>query len=322
MIARVVSFSILKKCNPGSCNHDEIDKLNWSDLKYFLAVARTGSLTAASELLNSSPATVSRRLSELEADLGIKLFSRHASGYLLTDDGSGLVDRAEAAESAMIRVERAAAGRSAAASGQVRVATAENIANYLIIPALSEFNAQFPEVVLEIHTGVRSVNLTRREADIALTMRRPRQGNVLVKKIGELGYGVYGTKDLAARFSKNPADVGAHADYIGWAEEYGHLDIAEWAKELFKQRAPSFVTHSLRGQLIGAKEGLGLAILPCLLGASEPSLIEVKGAMKRRSQDIWLVTHKDLRHSMRVVAVFEFLEQLIRNHAKALSGKN
>lgn len=296
--------------------------LNWSDLKYFLAVARTGSLSGAAGQLNSSPATVSRRLGELERALELKLFSRHANGYILTDDGSGLMDRAEAAETAMLRVERAAAGRGETASGQVRLATAENIANQLIIPALATFNAQFPDVVVEIHTGVRSVNLTRREADIALTMNRPRQGNVLVKKVGELGYGIYGSLQCVKGLDEARGLSEQDVDFIGWAEEYGHLDVAAWSKDVFGAQSPSFITHSLRAQVIGAREGLGLAVLPCILGDAEPGLIEVEGAFERRCQDIWLVTHQDLRQSMRVVAVFEFIEQLVRMNARQLSGRS
>jgi DNA-binding transcriptional LysR family regulator len=296
--------------------------MNWNDLRYFLAVSRTGNLTSAGINLKCSPATVSRRLEFLEESIGLKLFSRHQTGYVLTDDGVSLLHQAETAETAMFKVERAAAGKSEAASGLVKIATAENIANHLIIPKLPEFRKKFPDLSIELNTSVSAANLMRREADIALTLKRPRHATLLIKKVGELGFAVYGAPNYTSSLKGTIEEQIKRATFVAWAEEYGHLDLSIWLTDINQNKLPALITHSIRGQLLGAKAGLGLAILPCLLGDNESGLQRFPYTLEGRTQDIWLVTHQDLRHSMRVVAVFEFLESLIHENAKSLSGKN
>jgi DNA-binding transcriptional LysR family regulator len=110
------------------------------------------------------------------------------------------------------------------------------------------------------------------------------------------------------------------ADFLAWAEEYGHLGMSEWLADLNQDRVPSLITHSIRGQLIGAKAGLGLAILPCLLGDSEIGLQRLPYGLEGKSQDVWLVTHQDLRQSMRVIAVLDFLTSLMKENASSISG--
>lgn len=295
--------------------------MNWDDLKFFLAIARTGSLTAASDVLKSSPATVSRRLDQLEHALGIKLFSRHQTGYALTDEGAAMMDRAEAAEHAMTRIERAAIGRTIDATGHVRLATAENIANHIIIPALPEFHALHPNITLEIHTGITSLNLTRREADIALRLARPTQGHVAVKKVGVQGYALYGSKDYIASLPGEGAKCTKQARYIGWAEEFSTLPMRNWLGAVAPSRPPILITHSLYAQVVAARAGLGLAILPCFLGDPDPDLEKIPSSVDEQTQEIWLVTHQDLRSSRRVSAVGDFLTNLIQRNSALFSGQ-
>ena len=157
------------------------DPLLWDDARVFLAIARSGTLSGAAHALRMGVATVSRRLDRLEAALGLPLFSRHQQGYRLTDDGEALLERAEALEHAGLAFGEAGQGQVA---GTVRLATAENLANPLIIPSLPTLFAQHPELRVELVTGVQTVNLHRRDADLAVRMVKPDAGHLTLRRLG------------------------------------------------------------------------------------------------------------------------------------------
>ncbi|MFS2019466.1 LysR family transcriptional regulator, partial [Massilia sp. CT11-108] len=166
--------------------------MDWNDLKYFLEVARGGSLTRAADVLRVSQSTVGRRIAELEARLATRLFARYQTGYHLTDEGRELLGRAEAVEDNMLAFERGASGLSPGVSGLVRLATSDNLASDLVIPALPRFVARHPQLRLEIVTTTAAVELGRRDADLALRLVRPSHGNLKARRLGAMSYGVYG----------------------------------------------------------------------------------------------------------------------------------
>ena len=169
--------------------------MEWDDLKFFLAVARSGGLSGAAEKLRVSPSTVSRRLSNLEHALAVSLFAHHQTGYILTDDGSELLIHAEQVEASITYLEMNVAGRDQQPEGLVKLATAENLANHVIIPELGRFKQQYPKILLEISTGIGSVSLSRREADLGVRLHRPTQGNVNIRKIDTQNFGLYASDD-------------------------------------------------------------------------------------------------------------------------------
>ncbi|MBM1814174.1 LysR family transcriptional regulator [Sulfitobacter pseudonitzschiae] len=291
------------------------DALNWNDTPAFLAVARTGTLTGAAASLGAGVATVSRRIERLEAALGVPLFARAQTGYQLTDEGTALMPRAEALEAAMEGFQSAAqAGRGV--RGHVRLATAENLANPLLIPSLASLLATHPGLTVEVSTDVASVNLHKRDADLAVRMVRPTRGHLTVRRIGTLGFGLYGAVDYMAQ---RCGGVGFEADsYIGWADRFGDLPAAQWLARSFRDTAPVVVTSTLASQLSAARAGLGLAVLPHFL-AQEAGLERLPVELGV-DQDIWLVMHSDLMASQRVRVVADHLVGVIDAHAARLRG--
>tara|TARA_R110002033_G_scaffold25018_7_gene58227 strand:- start:90 stop:974 length:885 start_codon:yes stop_codon:yes gene_type:complete len=291
------------------------DALNWNDTPAFLAVARTGTLTGAAASLGAGVATVSRRIERLEAALGVPLFARAQTGYQLTDEGSALMPRAEALEAAMDGFQSAAqAGRGV--RGHVRVATAENLANPLLIPSLGSLLAAHPGLTVEVSTDVASVNLHKRDADLAVRMVRPTRGHLTVRRIGSLGFGLYGSVDYVAQ---RGGGTGLEGDsYIAWADRFGDLPAAQWLARSFRDAAPAVVTSTLASQLSAAKAGLGLAVLPHFL-AREAGLERLPVELGV-DQDIWLVMHSDLMASQRVRVVADHLVAVIEAHGAALRG--
>ncbi len=291
------------------------DALNWNDTPAFLAVARSGTLTGAAASLGAGVATVSRRIERLEDALGVPLFARAQTGYQLTDEGTALLPRAEALEAAMDGFRSAAdAGRGV--RGHVRVATAENLANPLLIPSLGPLLAAHPGLTVEVSTDVASVNLHKRDADLAVRMVRPTRGHLTVRRIGALGFGLYGS---AGYMAQRGDGVGFETDsYIGWADRFGDLPAAQWLARSFRDTAPVVVTSTLAAQLSAARAGLGLAVLPHFL-ARDAGLQQVPVELGV-DQDIWLVMHSDLMASQRVRVVADHLVSVIEAHGAQLRG--
>src|ERR1700730_9188059 len=172
--------------------------MEWDDLKHFLAVARSGSLTDAARALNTSAATVGRRIAALESRLGARLFDRKQTGYTLTESGEAIRLKAEEVEEAVLSVERAALGRDLRATGKVLGARTDYIAALVIAPHLAKFRRCFPGISLEVIASTDVFNLTRRDADIALRTVRPTQGDLVIRCAGSWNCGLYAAKTYAA----------------------------------------------------------------------------------------------------------------------------
>lgn len=291
--------------------------LLWDDARVFLAIARGGTLSRAAVMLEMGIATVSRRLDRLEEALGVRLFSRHQTGYRLTDDGEALLERAEALEFAGQSFGDAAQQQGRVA-GCVRLATAENLANPLIIPSFPLLFAQYPDLRVEVISGVQAVNLHRRDADLAIRMVRPESGNVTIKQLGTLGFGLYGARSyLDTRRAGLTSPLFDEDCFIGWSESHRHLPAAKWLTRLLSGKPCRLETNSLAAQLSATVAGLGLAVLPHYL-ARQVGLVCLLPA-PQADQSIWLVLHTDLAHSRRVRAVADHLLQLFEEKRSVLT---
>lgn len=263
-------------------------------------------------------ATVSRRIERLEATVGQPLFLRQQSGYRLTDDGAALVERAEEMEAAALSLT-SELRQEAPISGIVRLATAENLATGLILPELGRLRKGFPQLTLEIVTDIATINLHRRDADIALRMVKPERGNVSLQRLGMLGYGLYGAPGyVATQNSSTDAGFFDAYDFIGWTETYAGLPAAQWIERMLRGRAPAITTTSLATQLTACMEGFGLAVLPHFL--ARPNSLTCLDSDLGIDQSIWLVTQSDLAQSRRVRVVADFVRELVKRHGAKLSG--
>ncbi len=285
--------------------------VHWNDLTFFLAVAREGSLTAAAQTLKTSPATVGRRIAALEELLGAHLFDRRQSGYLLSQAGTSLLKTAEIAEEAVLSFEREALGQDVTPSGVVRLAVTDDMAAYVIGPNLGELQRRHPDIRLEIASGVGLTDLYRREADIALRATRPEQSDLIIRRIGKVDFALYASRSYvkAKRLRPGLQEL-SDLSVITWTEDLAHLTGGPW----FAAHAPSarvaLTATSPRVQMEACKAGLGLAILPCFAGDSDPNLVCLLGPDQVLSLDNWVVVHRDIARTPRIRAVMDFLVSL------------
>ncbi|SNY93592.1 transcriptional regulator, LysR family [Cohaesibacter sp. ES.047] len=291
--------------------------LVWDDLRIFLAISREGTLSGAAKRLRLGLATVSRRMERLEASVGQPLFVRQQTGYRLTEDGTAMVERAEEME-ATARSLTSGMAEKPEVSGRVRLATAENLATGLLLPKLPDFRAKYPRLTIDLVTDIATVNLHRRDADLALRMVKPDRGHVSLQSLGTLGYGLYASDSyLAQRASNADAAKFEADDFITWGEAQAHLPAAQWMESRLQGRAPVLSTSSVATQLAACRAGVGFAILPHFLARRE-GLICLDGELGI-DQTIWLVTQSDLIRSRRIQVVAEFCRSIVRQHRDALA---
>ncbi len=294
--------------------------MDWNDLRYFLAVARTGSLTQTSANLKVSQSTVSRRIAELEASMGMTLFQRHQTGYSLTDEGREVLRHAELVEDGIMALERGAAGLDKKPTGTVRLATSENLATDLIIPALPAFRERYPGICLELITNTATAELGRREADIALRVVRPMRGNLMVRRVGHMTYSVYGSRDYVEQHPAIEGEPLGGRHFIAWDDSHAFMPAAIWLAREHPACKIALVTSSLPTQIAAVRAGLGLAVIPDFL-ATRDDFVAVVPSDQMFSAEVWLVTHADLVASARVKAVGDFLSEQVMQANPQLSAR-
>lgn len=303
--------------------------LDWDDLRFFLAVAAAGSLSAAARELNVNTTTVLRRIGNLEEALEARLFERLRSGYTLTQDGTRLLQSLEPIDSSLSSLQRDFQAAGGAFRGQVRLSASEIIAGGLIGPALPPFFAAHPDIALDIiadpsltaqNAAPRLLNVLR-DIDIALRLERPIQGDMLVRKLCDVAYGLYGTADYVAAYGRVPenGDLSGHR-IIGFSEEDRPVGPVWWLSRAEKAAHVVMRSSSVATRLSAVETGTSIAALPCFIGAQRPDLQPLLGPDMVGTLELWLLTRGDLASLSHVRAVMDFLVDTVATAAPRLAG--
>jgi DNA-binding transcriptional LysR family regulator len=287
-----------------------MNAMQWDDVRYFLALARQGSLSATARWLDIEHSTVARRVSSLERALGLKLFDRLARGWTLTAEGQTLYEHACLLEENMQALQRAAQGQSALA-GRVRVSLPPQLLSYFVLPHLDEFHARYPQIELELIGERRSSNLGRGEADIALRMSEPREPDLVARTLGQVSYGLYGTAACGAL--KDPEQI-----FIGFDDSMPHLPQKLWLDSHAGARRYALRTNDMTAMCQAAAQGWGIAMLPGFLAATEHRLKLLPASVSPPSLPVYLVMHADVRRAPRVRCTADYLIEMFDKHASAL----
>ena len=298
---------------------------DWNELRLVLAVARAGSLTSAAKALGIDHSTVFRRLNAAEEKLGVRLFERLPGGvYEATGAGERVASSAERMEDVALALDRDIAGRDHRLSGRLRVTSSETLAHRVLTPHLAAFRAAHAGIVVELVIDNRVLSLSRREADVALRPIRPREGDLWGRKLADIGWSAYGSRDYGAA-NKLPLssarDLGRHP-LIGWDETATRIGATDWLERAAPSEAFVYRTASLVNQLAAAKAGIGLAVLPCYLADPEPELVRaLRGVVPELATELWIVTHADLKSTARVRAFFDLVGNGLVKERKLFEGR-
>jgi DNA-binding transcriptional LysR family regulator len=287
--------------------------LDWDDLRFFLAVARTGSLSAAARDLHCTQSTVGRRLSSLEARLGVRLLNRTPHGYVLAPAGEVALRHAERIAAEAAAVERAVGGRDAQLAGNVTVACIESVASNILAPCFAALHRDYPEVVIELVPAARHLSLPGREADISIHQRRPEQQEVVVRRIGGITFGLYASPGYLERFGAPVfADGCAGHRVIALPDDLHDLPQMRWLTDLTAKARVVLKTPSYENRLSAALAGDGIACLPRFHAAEIAGLRQIDDpAMPAPVADLWLAVHKDNRRVRRVRAVVQSISDAV-----------
>ena len=297
---------------------------DWNDLRFFLALARAAGLGPAAALLRVDATTVGRRLTALERRLGVRLFERRRQGFALTDEGRRLLPRAEAVERGVFDFERAAEGGRGEPEGELRVTTTELFGPLFVVPSLLEFRTRYPAIDVRLHATIGTLDLGRREADVALRLmqRRP-EGDALVARLaGETPVAVYASEAYLRRrgVPRGKADLAAH-DWLGFDEALEHVPEAQWLAG--RARPPRYALRSASPRVLldACLHGLGLGIFGRFVEASFPSLRRLSVGEGLPVHPIWITYHQDSKGLGKVRAFVDFFLALARREGARLRGE-
>lgn len=290
---------------------------DWEDVRYFLAVAREGSVRAAAERLEVTHSTVLRRIAQFEKRLGAQMFEKLPSGYRLTNAGEEILEFAEQMEASSNRLETRVFGRDQSVHGRLRVTLAPTLATHLLMPDLAEFARLHPEVEIEILPSGELSNLTNRQADVAIRVVYDRSTlplNLHGLKGPELFGGVYISRDLLAAWRAGAADK------IRWIV-ISQNGIPDWARqgEVPTAEVPIKTTDG-GAQIAAVRQGLGMTVLPCFVGDADSMLARVPGTVLHKHGTLWLLTHGETRKTKRVRLFTEFVSRRLSAYAPLIAG--
>lgn len=284
--------------------------MDWENAKYFLAVARSGSLAGAGRALGVRHSTVLRRIAQLEQQLGIALFERHPDGYALTAAGRETLTAVLSLEDGFTALERRLSGRDLRLSGVVRVATIALLGAWLC-ESLARFHDLYPGIRTDLTISPAAANLARHEADIAVRITSAAPEAMTGRRIAVLTHGVY----IARSAPEQAAD-----GWIAYDDHRADLPQARWLAARVPPDRIVMRTNNTGVMLQAVRAGLGNAVLPCFAADVDPALRRTE-TIAGLGQELWLLTHPDLRHTPRVRAVLDFLAAELTRYKPLIEGK-
>jgi DNA-binding transcriptional LysR family regulator len=301
---------------------EERTVLDWDLIRYFLAVARSGSTLTASRELGQSQPTVARRIAALERSIGAALFDRRQAGYRLTERGRALLAEAEAVETAAFRFAETAGAQERRIAGTVRFTTFDMFANLGLGATLQAFGERYPDIRVEVIVTDKVLDLGAGEADVALRGGpRPTEARLVARKVAETEWTAYCSRSYAA----------AHGRPASLAELDGHVLIAgdgnlervpalRWLLEHAPHSPVRYRSNTVQHLAASVKAGLGISMLPVAFFPRDDDLLPLLPPPPELRSEGWLVTHERIRHEPHIRALTDFFAEFIRKRTRAASA--
>jgi DNA-binding transcriptional LysR family regulator len=286
---------------------------NWNDLRIFLALARNGQMLSAARKLGITHTTVARRISLLEESMRIRLVDRSPRGVTLTAAGAALVAHAERMEAEMFAASTELGESESHASGVVRLTTPEAFGTYLIAPHINRLYERHPNLRLELLPESRSVNLNKREADLAVGLSRPIQARIVARRLTDYRLGLY--TSVAYLKKHGPVtDIAELSDhpFVWYVDELIEMPELRYLDQLVAHANTAFRSSSVAAQHNAIAAGFGIGILHRFAASQDPRLVAVLPDQVEASRAYWLWVHADQKRLPRIRAVIEFLDEIIK----------
>jgi DNA-binding transcriptional LysR family regulator len=278
--------------------------MNWDDLKYFLAVAREGSISGGAKKLGVQHSTLSRRLRALESEMGTQLIERKKSGYELTPDGEKLKQAALKMEHELLKVDGNLIGQESRLTGELRVTAINNMASTILMPFFAEFAKTYEDIKLHIMVTNSYASLAERDADIAIRLTNSPLETLIGKRMVTIASTVYASKKYLQKIRKSKSEP----QWLGVSCCGFHQ---AWTKQACSETSHHFNSDDTLLTLSALKQDLGLAYLPCFMGDTEPLLERYCPPDESLNLGLWLLFHPDLKRNAKVLAFREYMSNEI-----------
>ena len=288
---------------------------SWDDFRLVKSIAETRSLTGAADRLALNHSTVFRRLGALEEALGTKLFERSRNGYNTTAAGEDMVALAQRMGEEIDAFERKAAGRDDKPAGELRVTTSDTMLVHLLTPVLASFVKAYPDIKLDIIVANQPLNLSRRDADIAVRATREPPETLVGRRISEIVWSRY-APGIAGFDTADPK-----ARWVGYGENLVNLKVARMMEEEIGPSRIPYRVNTLLSMAQAIAAGIGMGILPCFIGDTFPGLARTGAPITNSGASLWLLTHPDLRHSARVRAFMDHAGAELMKKKRVILGE-
>jgi DNA-binding transcriptional LysR family regulator len=298
--------------------------LDWDNLRIFLELTRSQNLVDAAKKLGIDHSTVSRRMRKFEEQVGTQLFERNNSGYVFTSEGSRLMEYAERIESAVYAATQELGEHNRILSGQVRLGATEGFGSFVLASHLANFCARHPHISVDLIAVPRFVNLSKREADLVVTIERPQTGPYVVTKLTDYRLKLYATQKYLDQHEpiKTLQDLTAHP-MIGYVDDLLFSSELRYIDSVAPDAFRSFRSTSITAQYNLARQGHALAILPCFLAQQCDDLVPLLDTENGVNlvRTFWLVSPSERRHLTRVTALWDYIRAAVELNREFLMGE-
>jgi DNA-binding transcriptional LysR family regulator len=286
--------------------------MDWDHLRYFLEVARTGTLTAAARRLAVDHTTVARRLRALEKQMGATLFVREADGHRLTEAGRALLPGVQAMEQSARQLAPVQATAADGPSGVVRLGVTEGFGTVMLARQLARLTVQHPGLTLDLIALPRMLHLSRREADIVISLERPQRDSVVVTRLTDYALHLYGEREYLARrpLVQQREDLRHHA-FVSYVDDLLFTKELQFLGALHQPARFALRSTSITAQVEAVRAGAGLAVLPAFMADHDPTLQRVLPAEGRFIRTFWMSMPSELRHESAMQTVWAFVREAV-----------
>jgi len=289
----------------------------WDDLRIFLAIARAGSLSGAARSLGVNHSTVFRRINAFEENLGVRLFERMGTGYALTVAGEEMRASAERVEGEIERLDRRITGQDLRLEGALIVTTTDTLAQHILMPHVANFREAFPGIRLDLIIDNANVNMSKRQADVAVRPTRDPPETLVGRRISDIAFACYASQEYMQGRSSELAEL----DWVHLDDSLLHLAADKWFRRTLPNARSAMTTNSVLGLQLGCEAGLGAAVLPCFMADLNANLQRLQPPIDEAASILWLLTHEDLRHTARVRAFMDFMADALKTDIDLLEGR-
>jgi DNA-binding transcriptional LysR family regulator len=294
--------------------------LAWDDFRLIKAIADQRSLPAAAALLGVNHSTVFRRLGQIEDALGVKIFERHRTGYTPTSTGEEMVVLAKRMDEEITAFTRKIAGQELSPAGELRVTTNDSLLIHLLTPLFARFRQQCPDVRLDIVLANQALNLSKRDADVAIRATDNPPENLVGRRVATIAWALYGR---AAEFSA-PEIVDPDSlfdrDWVSLGDDLAMLNAVKFVQQHVPPKRIGCKVNTVLGLAEAVEQGIGIGHLPCFIGDARSGLVRLAPPRPDFAADLWLLTHPDLRHSPRVRVFLDFLAAEVARQRTFIEG--